>query len=156
MPVGIGEVTGAEGFGRTLTRIGTRAAMADLVAASMRDREARVAISHAGELGREICEVVGDEMDDLALALNASAHRDHARRQDHAAVFFEHLGPDNEIGDAGLVFHRDEHDALCRAGPLPDQYEAGGFEPASVVRLHRIAAGDEAPALKVFAQERDR
>ena len=57
----------------------------------------------------------------------------------------EHLRPDDEIGDAGLVLDGDEHDALGRARPLADQHEAGGLEPAAVAGLHRLGAGDDAP-----------
>ena len=107
-------------------------------------------LADAGQLGRQIGELMGDEMDDLALALDAAAHGDHAGAQHDAAVFLEHLRPDHQVGDAGLVLDRDEHDALGDAGPLADQHEAGRLQPAPVAGVHRLGAGDDA------ARARDR
>ena len=78
--VGIGEVAPAEDLGRALARVGAGAAVADLVAAAVRQREAGLAPADAGEIGGEVGEAPGDEMDHLALALDAPAHRHHARR----------------------------------------------------------------------------
>ena len=41
--------------------------------------------------------------------------RKHAGGQDDAAILLEHLRPDDEVGDAGLVLDGDEHDALGRS-----------------------------------------
>jgi hypothetical protein len=71
------------------------------------------------------------------------------RGHHRAAKFLEHLWPHDEIGDAGLVFERNEHDALGRARPLAHQHQAGGFEPAAVARLHRIHASDDATRLLI-------
>ena len=47
--------------------------MADLVAAAVRQREVGVALADAGKLGGEVGHPLRDEMDDLALALDAAA-----------------------------------------------------------------------------------
>ena len=95
-------------------------------------------------------------MDHLALALDAPAHRQHARGHDDAAVLLEDLRPDHEVGDAGLVLQRDEQHALGRAGPLADQHDAGGLQPAAVAGAHGLGTGDDPPAPQVLAQEGDR
>ena len=87
---------------------------------------------------------MGDEVNDLALTLNTAADGKHAGGEDHAPIFFEHLGPHDEIGDAGLILQGDEHDPLRCAGLLPNKNEAGSLKPASVAGLHRLGAGDDA------------
>ena len=98
---------------------------------------------------------MGDEMDDLALALDAAVGRQHAGRKDHPALPFIEFWPDHEIGDAGLVLDGDEDDAFRRAWHLPHEHEACGLEPAPVARLHGVSASDDALAVQVAAQEGD-
>src|ERR1700730_14718020 len=100
--------------------------------------------------------MLGDKVNDLALALDAAVDRHHPGRNDHPALLLEHLRPDHEIGDAGLVLDGDEHDAFRRARHLPHEHEAGGLEPAAVAGLHRLGARDDALAAQVSAQETDR
>ena len=52
----------------------------EFIAASVRQREAGVAVPNAGEFGGEIGEMVGDQMDDLALTLDAALHARSCRR----------------------------------------------------------------------------
>ena len=98
---------------------------------------------------------MGDEVDDFALTLNTTTDRDHAGGKDHAAIFIAHLGPDDEIGDAGLILQGDEHDALGAARPLADEHEAGGFEPPPIAGLHGLGAGDDTARRQVGAKEGD-
>ena len=67
---------------------------------------------------------VGDDVDDEALALDFAAHLQELRRHHRAAVLLEHLGPDHDVDDAGLVLERDEDHALGGAGALAHQHEA--------------------------------
>ena len=99
-------------------------ACVDFVAASMRQGNSRVAAADGGQLGRKINEPMRDEVDHLALSLDASAHGDHAGAHHDAAKLLEHLRPDHQVGDAGLVLQGDEHHALGAAGPLPNKDEA--------------------------------
>ena len=92
----------------------------------------------------------------LALALNATAHGDHPRRQDRPPEALKHLWPDHEVRDPRLVLQCDEHDALGGSGPLPHEHDAGGFQPAPVARVHGGLAADDAPTAKILAQKRDR
>src|ERR1017187_4768081 len=98
---------------------------------------------------------MSDEMDDLALALDAAVDRQHPGRKDYAALPFIEFWPDHEIGDAGLVLDGDEDDAFRRARHLPHEHETGGPEPASIAGLHGLGAGDDALAVQVSPQETD-
>ena len=72
----------------------------EFVTASMRQREGGIATANAREFPREIGEVMADKVDDFALTLNATTDCDHAGEEDDAAIFFERLGPHDEIDDA--------------------------------------------------------
>jgi hypothetical protein len=47
--------------------------------------------------------MVGDEMHDLALALDSALHRDHASNKYDEALAFVQRGPDHQVGDAGFI-----------------------------------------------------
>src|SRR3546814_19524444 len=103
-------------------------------------RASGIPIADAGEIRGEIRQALRHEMHHFALALNASAHGEHAGRQDDAPILFEDLRPDDEIGDAGFVFAGDEHHALGAAGPMSDQHDTGGIPPAAVADFPRLLA----------------
>ena len=96
---------------------------------------------------------MGDDMDDLAFALNTATDPQHACGKDCAALLLIDGWPNDEIGDAGFVLDRDEHDSLGGARPLSQEDKAGDLDPAPVPRLHGLIAGDTALAPKLFAQE---
>src|SRR5271170_2868669 len=102
--VGNKNVACAQPLGRVLARIRAAAGVCGFVAASMRQRKSPVAAADGRELGRKINEPMRDEVDDLALPLNAATHCDHAGAHHDAAEFLKHLGPDHQVGDPGLVF----------------------------------------------------
>jgi hypothetical protein len=79
----------------------------------------------------------------------------HSSGEDYPSLLFIEGRPDDQVGDASLVFDGDEHHAFRRAGHLPHEHEAGGLEPAPVAGLHRLGAGDDAPAAQVLPEERD-
>lgn len=122
----------------------------------MRKGKRSLAVAHTGKVPRKVDELVCNEMDHFALTLNLAANAEHRGGEQHAAILLENLDPDDDIGRAGLVFHRQEHHALGRAGPLTDKNKAGRLQPASVARLHRFPAGDDGAPGKVTAQERER
>jgi hypothetical protein len=78
-------------------------AVMEFVAASVRQREADVPVTDAGQVGGQVGQLVGDKVYDIALPLDAALHGDHARGQDDAALAFIERGPDHQVGDAGLV-----------------------------------------------------
>jgi hypothetical protein len=99
---------------------------------------------------------VGDEMHNIAFTLDASVDANHSGGQNDAPISLEHLYPHHQIGDAGFVLDRDEHDAFGGAGPLSDEDQAGYLRPCSVARLHRFSAAHDASAMKIRAKEGDR
>ena len=78
----------------------------------------------AQEHVRAVLETSGHHMDDLHVALHMTLDRQQPGLHDGLAVFRHHLGPDDKIGDAGLVLEGDEADALGAARPLPDKDQA--------------------------------
>src|SRR5438067_9948454 len=94
---------------RHAARIDARSAMMGLVTAAVWQWKWRVAVSDAGEFGRKIGQLVGDEMHHLPFPLDAATHAEHGRRKKHAPEFLEHLDPDNDVGGARLVLHGEEH-----------------------------------------------
>src|SRR5258708_16195980 len=69
-------------------------------------------------------------MDDAFLALQAPPAIEQGGAERGPAEAFERRGPDDQIGDAGLVLDRDEDDAVGAARALPDQHEAGDRDAA--------------------------
>ena len=105
-----------------------------------------VPVAYASELGGQVGQMVGDEMDDVALALDATLYRDHASREDDAALAFVQRRPDHQVGYAGLVLDCDEHDALGGSRFLTHKHQAGGRQPFAVTGAHGLDAGHDAAA----------
>ena len=106
---------------RQAARIDARAAMMEFVAAPVWQRETGVPVADAGEIRRQVRQMIGHEMDDVALALDAALHGDHAGRENDATLAFIKRRPDHQVGDAGLVLDGDKHDALRRPWLLTHQ-----------------------------------
>src|SRR5438874_4943648 len=81
-------------------------------------------------------------MDDAFLTLQAAAAIEEGRAKRGAAEAFERGGPDNQIGDAGLVFERDKDNAVGAARALADQDEPGDRD-AAIASLMLIWQGGE-------------
>src|SRR5437868_12033031 len=92
-------------------------------------------------------------MDDAFLALQAAAAIEEGRAERGAAEAFERRGPDNQIGDAGLVFEREKDNAVGAARALPDQHEPGDRDMAVDRQGGEVAGGDEA-FLREFGAEK--
>ena len=127
--------------------------MLEFVAPPMRQRESRIAVADARQRLGQIRHSMSDVMDNLTLALDPAANRHHAGGKDYTALFLEERRPDDEIGDAALVFDCDEHDAFRRSRHLPHQHDAGRLKPAAIRGLHRLRAGDNTLATQIFAEE---
>ena len=80
MAIGAVDIASRQASRRQLAWIGARSAVPHLIAAAMRQRKRDVALADARKLRRKIGKMLRDEMDDLAFALDAAAHRHHARR----------------------------------------------------------------------------
>src|SRR6266852_7775469 len=98
---------------------------------------------------------MSDKMDDIAHALDAAVRCHHAGRENNSPLLLKDGRPNNEIGDAALIFEGDEHHALGGTGHLSDQYDSGGLRPSAIARLHRLSTGDDALSAQVFAQKGD-
>ena len=83
---------------------------------------------------RMVLEPAGDDVDDVAvgIALDDAVHRHQPRAHDDLALRVEHVGPDDEVGDPGLVLDGDEHHALGAARPLADQHQPRDRQPLAV------------------------
>ena len=64
--------------------------------------------------------LVGDDVDDAALVLHPAGDGDEAGAEHDRPEALEHLRPDDDVGDVGLVLDRHEDDAARRARPLAD------------------------------------
>ena len=83
-----------------------------------------------GEHRGQVLEPVGDDVDDAALALHLAGDGDEAGAEHDGAERLEHLRPDDDVGDVGLVLDGHEDDAARRARPLADDDEAGDGDAA--------------------------
>src|SRR5512146_2960865 len=150
----IGNEDAARLTAKPLARIRT-AAMRDLIAAPMGQRKPVLALANAAQQLGEIMQFLDDQMDDLALALDAAFDRNHPRREDDAAIALVDFRPDHEIGDAGLVLDGDEDDAAGCAGPLAYENEPRCAGPTPIARADRRGAGDDLLDGEIRAQEGD-
>jgi hypothetical protein len=55
--------------------------MMELIAAAVREREGAVSLPHARQLGGQIGELIGDQMEHFAFPLHPAPNRDHAGGQ---------------------------------------------------------------------------
>ena len=120
------------------------------------EQDRGVSSTHAPKLGREVVQLVGDDVNRRTLALNAAVHLDHAGREDEPPLLLEQLGPHDEVGHPGLVLDGDEHDALRGAGLLTHQDQAR--QPAAPAVSDRLGcgAGHHSLALQLLAEKRER
>ena len=65
-------------------------------------------------------------------------------------------GPDDQIGDPGLVLDGDEDDAVGTARTLPDQHDPGDREPPVDRQMGEFGGSDETLAGKLGAQKGER
>jgi hypothetical protein len=109
----------------------------------------------AGEEVGEVGEAFGEDVDDLALALDVAVALEEAGVSGGGVVFFEGVWPDDEVDDAGLVFEGFEDDAAGGAGALADEDQAGDFDPGVVGGLVDLVGGGDAEFFEVGADQGD-
>ena len=88
--------------------------------------------------------------------LDDAVHRHQPRAHHDLALPVEDVGPDDEVGDPGLVLDGDEHHALGAARPLADQHQPGDRQPFAVADGVELLGGDELLPRIMFAQEAHR
>ena len=89
----------------------------------------------------QVEQMVGDEMQDRLLALDAADHAQNLRSQHRVAIGFGQLRPDDHIQRMKPVLQRQEHRSLGGAGPLAHRHQPGKPQPLAVTRLMRHRAG---------------
>ncbi len=133
------------------------AAVFGLVAACVGHREGFVVVlPHAAQQGGQVCQVFGDDVDHLALALQFASAGDHAGGQHQPPLGLEHRGPQDQVGVAGFVLDGDEQHAARAAGALAHQDDARDLDPLAVADGFQVGATDDAACGEVGAQETDR
>src|SRR5436305_745950 len=88
-------------------------------------------------------EVMAADAEDFAFLLQPAAHRDHGRRHDLTPVDLEPVGPEDAVGDAGLVLDRDEQNAFGRSRALANKDDAGDLDIAAVAYGREIGAAHD-------------
>src|SRR5665213_4009237 len=83
----------------------------------------------------------------LILELAVNLEELSSRHQD--ALAFVELGMDDDVGDAGFVFHGQEDEAQGRAGTLTGYDRTGGTDSLAVRLLLQFACGEDADALQL-------
>src|SRR5215216_7353544 len=97
----------------------------DVVGAGKGRRESGRIGGEAIKPGGFVLEVIGDNMDDVGVALDSSAHEHEAGAHDDGAIGGERIGPDDNIAEAEFILESNEDDTLGAAGPLADKHNAG-------------------------------
>ena len=60
------------------------------------------------------------------------------RADDGRALLGEQIGPHDDVGDAGFILEREEHESLCGARPLPRDDGAGHAHAPAVPAARQI------------------
>ena len=68
-------------------------------------------------MSRHIFELVRDDVDDFAFALNAAFNGYHASGQDKAALLLEQVRPAHDVRDTRFILNRHEQDTFGRTRP---------------------------------------
>src|SRR6201996_4200031 len=130
------------------------AAAVKVVAATVGQRERLViACADAAQQGGQIGQLFRDDMDDLTFLLQLAAAGEHRGGQYQTAVGLEHIGPEDQIGVAGLILDGDEQHAAGAAGTLADQDDAGDLNPPAIADRGQVGTANDAAGSKGLAQE---
>ena len=137
---------------------GIRTRSDHLVCASQRQRDTGSALLvHVGQAVQPVAEVlqpVGDQMDDVLMALDAALDEHQPGRHDDAPVALQDLRPDDRIGDAGLILQGHEHHPLGAAWSLAHQHHTGQTRRRAISKAFQLGAAQRASAKTGGAQER--
>ena len=114
------------------------------------------ALAEQAEHRRQILHAFGDDVDDAGFVLQLAADGDKTGADDNGAQALERLGPDNDIGDADLVFEGHEDDAFGGARTLAHQHEAGDGDARAAFHLIKRVAAFGAAGVEALAHKGDR
>src|SRR5205085_7648774 len=113
-------------------------------------------VAQSIEARSHVLEPVGDDMDDAFLALQFAGAAQESGAERGAAKAFEDGGPDDQVGDAGLVLDGDEDDAVGAARTLPDQHDPRDREAPINRQMGELSSGNQALASEFAAQKGER
>src|SRR3954468_13280184 len=117
------------------------------IARSRRQRPEKRAVVH---------EAPGDQVHDLAVALDGALHAEEPRAEELAALALDQARPDDDIDRAEFVFERDEYHAARGVGPLTTGHQSSGSRARAVGKYAHVARMYQATALEMAAHERER
>ena len=108
--------------------------MLDVIGMGERGAQGLAVLGEQAQPIAAVVEPLGDDMDDVLVALDAAMHHHQPRAHHHFALPLKHVGPDHRIGHAGFVLDGHEHHALRRARTLAHQNDAGHAHAHAVAR----------------------
>src|SRR4029450_6874530 len=88
--------------------------------------------------------LLGADRRDTVLILEHAVDDEEWFLDDDEAVAREEIRPDDDVGNAGLVLEREEHEPLGRAGPLARDDHAGHADAAALPRRCQIPRAEDA------------
>lgn len=104
----------------------------------------------------QIIKTIDEDVDDLALALDAAPGDEVDAVAGGFSVLLVDLGADDEVGDARFIFERDEDDARCGGGALADKNDArrgDGFVSGPTGFVEEGCRGLDVVGVELFAEE---
>ena len=90
------------------------------------------------KVSRPVYQLVRHDVGNIVGGLNAALHHQDTRTHHDWPKAFEHVRPDNQIGDAGLVLNGDETDPAGRTRALTHQYDTCRLNPCTIWQMARL------------------
>ena len=125
MQVGLIQIARFDRRGFRFAAVEAMAAMLCFIAATRRERKRVIDARHPAQVGRQIPDLLDDEMYDAARMLHLAPAANHSGAKNWTAILFEDCRPHDQIGVGGFILKSEEHDAFGRARHLTDQDKAG-------------------------------
>ncbi len=75
------------------------------------------------------------DVNDAVLNLEQTCDQKESGTCDNDAVALEHIGSENDVGDAGFIFKREKDEAFCRAWALASDHATGNPDKMIVATL---------------------
>src|SRR5262249_23924442 len=106
------------------------------------------------KLAGKVDELLGDNVNHDAFALNPTAHQQELRCHHDSVVRLEDLRPDDDIHDARLVFEGEKDDTLRSPRALSHQNEScHGHAPVFETLVAMLTARDDVQPRQTIAEE---
>lgn len=129
--------------------------MSLLIAALVDDGKYVLPTANTAQQATQIGQMLGNDMDDIALLLQKPSAAQHVGRENHTALLLELRRPDDQVSVACFILNRHEQDALRAARPLSDERTMPAMVIRRPSRAVRSSAQEIYPALiQLGAKER--